>query len=115
MKKLLSIITVLVLLAGSLFAIPSKFCQRTYEDEVLTCWLNDTSYPVWTSDLTLEEQLEDLDYVCYNIDKEMTSYDKVYLIAKYVYIMIKGNNYYVIETELDGHYVKYKIEVTEEE
>ena len=116
MKKLFVTITLLVALVGSAFAIPSKVFQRRYEDkdEVLTCWLNDTSSPIWTSNLSLEEQLEGVDYTCLIVDKEMTSYDKVYLIAKYGYIMRQGKNCLHIESESDGHYVDYKIDVYEE-
>ena len=115
MRKLFVTITLLFALVGSAFAIPSKVFQRTYDDEVLTCWLNDTRIPIWTSTLTLEEQLEGEDYTCIIIDKEMTSYDKVYLIAKYGYIMRKNDYYVHIETESDGHYVDYKIEIVEDE
>ncbi len=108
MKKIISILLVLFIFAVSAFAIPKKFCDKVYDDEVLTCWLNDANYPVWTSDLSLEEQLEDVDYKFYS-NIEITNNDLVYLIAKYNYIIFKGTNYYVIETELDGNYVAYEI------
>lgn len=112
MKKFTSILLVLFISMVAVFAIPKKFCDKVYDDEVLTCWLNDTEYPVWTSNLTLEEQLEDLDYKFYS-DISETDNDLVYLIAKYNYIIIRGTNYYVIETELDGKYVIYEIGVEE--
>lgn len=112
MKKITSFIIVLLLSIVAVFAVPKKFCDKVYDDEVLTCWLNDTEYPVWTSNLSLEEQLEDLDYKFYS-DIEETDNDLVYLIAKYDYILIRGTNYYIIETELDGKYVAYEIGVEE--
>ena len=112
MKRITSFVIVLLLSMAAAFAIPKKFCDKVYDDEVLTCWLNDTNYPVWTSDLTLEEQLEDVDYKFYS-NITITNNDLVYLIAKYNYIIFKGTNYYVIETELDGNYVAYEIGVEE--
>lgn len=112
MKKITSFVIVLLLSMVSVFAVPKKFCDKVYDDEVLTCWLNDSEYPVWTSNLSLEEQLEDLDYKFYS-DIEIVNNDLVYLIAKYNYIIFKGTNYYIIETELDGKYVAYEIGVEE--
>lgn len=112
MKRITSFVIVLLLSMAAVFAIPKKFCDKVYDDEVLTCWLNDANYPVWTSDLTLEEQLEDVDYKFYS-NITITNNDLVYLIAKYNYIIFKGTNYYVIETELDGNYVAYEIGVEE--
>ena len=114
MKKLFVTITLLVALVGSAFAIPTKCMQKTVDGEVLTLWLNDTHLLIWTSNLTLEEQLEGAEYTCIIVDKEMTSYDKVYLIAKYGYIMRKNDYYFHIETESDGHYVDYRIDIYEE-
>lgn len=113
MKKIISILLVLLLSMAAVFAIPKKFCEKNYDDEILTCWLNDSNYPVWTSNLSLEEQLEDLDYKFYS-DISETDNDLVYLIAKYNYIIIRGTNYYVIETELDGNYVAYEIGVEDD-
>ena len=112
MKRATSFIIILLLAIAAVFAIPKKFCDKVYDDEVLTCWLNDANYPVWTSDLSLEEQLEDVDYKFYS-NITITNADLVYLIAKYNYIIFKGTNYYVIETELDGKYVAYEIGVEE--
>ena len=72
MKKITSFIIVLFLAMVAVFAVPKKFCDKVYDDEVLTCWLNDTEYPVWTSNLSLEEQLEDLDYIIQQLPRNYT-------------------------------------------
>lgn len=107
MKKIISILLVLLLSMAAVFAIPKPIQTKTLEDEVLTYWEITEVYAIITSNTPIEDQFE------YGFDKKstvkITNPDIIYLIAKYDYIMEfeSDRDYYSLYTEIDGEYKKF--------
>lgn len=122
MKKLLSIITLLVLLATSVFANPTKICEELTDGNKCTFWQlesisEDSNISVITTSFSAMDILDVNDdgkitNKFYKIN--MGNQDIVYLIAKYGYVIIDvPNEGRVLETELDFGYVAFELDCEE--
>lgn len=124
MKKLLSIVTLLVLLATSVFAKPTKIREEYSfsSGESYTFWQlesipEDSDISVLTTSFSAMEILDVNDdgkitNKFYKIN--MGNQDLVYLIAKYGYVIIDvPNEGSVLETELDFGYVAFELDYEE--
>lgn len=122
MKKLLSIVTLLVLLATSLFAKPTKIREDYAEDAKCTFWQLE-SMPEDSEISVLTTSFSAMDVLDVNDDGKITNkfykinmgnQDLVYLIAKYGYVIIDvPNEGRVLETELDFGYVAFELDCEE--
>lgn len=122
MKKLLSIVTLLFVLATSLFAKPTKIREDYNEGNKCTFWQlesipEDYDISVITTSFSAMDVLDvddngKITNKFYKIN--MANQDLVYLIAKYGYVIIDvPNEGRVLETELDFGYVAFELDCEE--
>lgn len=122
MKKLLSIVTLLVLLATSVFAKPTKIREDYNEGNKCTFWQLE-SMPEDCDMSVITTSFSAMDVLDVNDDGKITNkfykinvanQDLVYLIAKYGYVIIDvPNEGRVLETELDFGYVAFELDCEE--
>ena len=122
MKKLLSIVTLLVLLATSIFAKPTKIFEDYNEGNKCTFWQLEST-PEDSDISVITTSFSAMDVLDVNDDGKITNkfykinvanQDLVYLIAKYGYIIIDvPNEGRVLETELDFGYVAFELDCEE--